>query len=84
MWQANYDLVANTETWWDHAHDWSAAVDGYKLFWRDRQLRRYGGVALYIREYFDIVELVDGNHKVETLWIRIRVLANKADILVRA
>ena len=33
---ANYDLVAITETWWDHSHDWSAAMDGYKLFRRDR------------------------------------------------
>ena len=33
---ANYDLVAITETWWDHSHDWSAVVDGYKLFRRDR------------------------------------------------
>ena len=34
--QANYDLVAITETWWDHSHDWSAVIDGYKLFRRDR------------------------------------------------
>ena len=34
--QANYDLVAITETWWDHCHDWSAVMDGYKLFRRDR------------------------------------------------
>jgi len=34
--QANYDLVAITKTWWDHSHDWSAVMDGYKLFRRDR------------------------------------------------
>ena len=33
---ANYDLVAITETWWDHSHHWSAVMDGYKLFKRDR------------------------------------------------
>jgi len=32
----SYDLVAVTETWWDDSHDWSAAMDGYKLFRRDR------------------------------------------------
>ena len=37
--QANYDLVAITETWWDNSHDWSAVMDGYKLFRRDRQGR---------------------------------------------
>jgi len=44
--QANYDLVAIMEMWWDCFHDWSAAVDGYKLFKRDRQGRQDGGVAL--------------------------------------
>ena len=34
--QANYDLVATTETWWDCSHDWSVVIDGYKLFRRDR------------------------------------------------
>ena len=32
----SYDLVAITEIWWDEPHDWSAAIDGYKLFRRDR------------------------------------------------
>jgi len=36
VWQASYDLVAITEMWWDHSHDWSAAMDGYKHFRKDR------------------------------------------------
>ena len=28
--QANYDLVAITETWWDHSHDWRAAMEDRK------------------------------------------------------
>ena len=24
--QASYDLVAITETWWDHSHDWSDPI----------------------------------------------------------
>ena len=32
----SYHLVAITETWWDESHDWSAAINGYKLFRRDR------------------------------------------------
>ena len=43
--QAIYDLVAITETWWDHFHDWSAAMDGYKLFRKDRQ---EGGVVAWL------------------------------------
>ncbi|KAK4823010.1 hypothetical protein QYF61_024812 [Mycteria americana] len=38
--QENYDMVAITETWWDDSHNWSAAMDGYKLFRRDRKKRR--------------------------------------------
>ncbi|KAJ7408012.1 hypothetical protein BTVI_60920 [Pitangus sulphuratus] len=35
--QESYDVVAITETWWDDSHDQSAAMDGYKLFRKDRQ-----------------------------------------------
>ncbi|KAK4820687.1 hypothetical protein QYF61_003607 [Mycteria americana] len=38
--QENYDMVAITETWWDDSHNWSVAMDGYKLFRRDRRGRR--------------------------------------------
>ncbi|MCQ4078480.1 endonuclease/exonuclease/phosphatase family protein [Klebsiella pneumoniae] len=80
--QANYDLVAITETWWDCSHDWSAAMDGYKLFRRDRQGRRGGGVALYVRESFSATEIVTGDDNIESLWVKIRGRADKADILV--
>ena len=46
VWQANYDLVAFIETWWDCPHNWSAAMDGYKLFRRGRQGSRGCGVTL--------------------------------------
>jgi len=29
--------------WWDHSYYWSAAVDGYKLFRKDRQGKMGGG-----------------------------------------
>ena len=51
--QGSCDLVTITETWWDDSHDWSAAVDGGKLFRRDRKGRRGGAVALCGRECFD-------------------------------
>ena len=28
----SYDLVAITETFWVKSHEWSAAINGYKLF----------------------------------------------------
>ena len=80
--QENYDIVAITETWWDDSHNWSAAVDGYKIFRRERQGKRGGGVALYVRECFDCLELNDGDDKVECVWVRISGKANKADTMV--
>ncbi|GAB0180519.1 hypothetical protein GRJ2_000517200 [Grus japonensis] len=80
--QENYDIVAITETWWDDSHNRAAAMDGYKLFRRDRQGRRGGGVALYVKEDFDYLELNDGDDRVECLWVRIRGKANKADIML--
>ncbi|KAJ7409653.1 RNA-directed DNA polymerase from mobile element jockey-like protein [Willisornis vidua] len=55
---------------------------GYKLFRKGRQGRRSGGVALYIRDYLDSVEVEVINNKVECLWTRIRGKAKKKDILV--
>lgn len=33
----SYDLITNTETWWDKSRDWNTPTDSYKLFRRDRQ-----------------------------------------------
>jgi len=37
---------------------------------------------LYVRECFDFLELDDGDERVICLWVRIRVKASKADIMV--
>ena len=57
-------------------------MDGYKLFRKGRQGRRGGGVALYVKECFEVTELMTGDNKVESLWVKIRGRADKADILV--
>ena len=41
-----------------------------------------GRVMVWPGESFDVVELRAENDKVESLWVRIRRKANKADILV--
>ena len=56
-------------------------MSGYKLFQKDRQGRRCGGVA---REGFDVVELAAANGRVEFLWVRIKGRANNAGVLVGA
>jgi len=80
--QDSHDLVAIPETWWDDSHDWSAAMEGYKLFRRDRRGKRGGGVALYVRDCFDCVELNDCDDEVDCLWVKMRGKATKADILL--
>ncbi|PKU29972.1 hypothetical protein llap_19725 [Limosa lapponica baueri] len=70
--QDSYDVVTITETWWDDCHDQNAVVNGYKLFRRDRQGRRGGSVALYVRECFDCIELDSSDDKVECLWVRMK------------
>ena len=82
--QDGYDLVAITETWWDNSHDWHAVMDGYRLFRKDRPTRRGGGVALYLREQQECIELDLGanEEQVESLWVRIKGQAHKADITV--
>ena len=45
-----YDLIDITGTWWDESHDWNTLIEDYRLFRRDRQGRRGGGVAPYVRK----------------------------------
>jgi len=43
---------------------------------------RGDGVALYVRDCFDCIELKNCDHKVECLLVKMRGKANKADILL--
>ena len=54
------NLIAMTETWWDSSHDWNAVADGYIIFRKDRPTRQGGGVALYVREQLECIELCLG------------------------
>ena len=38
----NHNIVAVTKTWRDDSHDWSVAINSYKLFRRNNQGRRGG------------------------------------------
>ncbi|RMC06735.1 hypothetical protein DUI87_16181 [Hirundo rustica rustica] len=84
MQQKSCDGVTIKETWWDESHSWSTALDGYKLFRRDRKGRRGGGVALYIGEALVAMEIKTNDDEVECLWVRIKGKANKANILLGA
>jgi len=80
--EAIYDLVAITETRCDDSHDWSAAMDGYKFFGRDRRGNGGCGMAFYVRDCLDCIELNDCDDMVECLWVKMRGKDNKADILL--
>ncbi|KAJ7423789.1 hypothetical protein BTVI_08759 [Pitangus sulphuratus] len=66
--QESYDAVPITEMWWDDIQEWSAAMDVYKLFRKDRQGRRASGVARYVKECFKRIELKASDDKIECLW----------------
>ena len=40
---ARYELIPLTESWWDELHDWSMAIDGYRLR-RDRWGKKGGEI----------------------------------------
>jgi len=79
-----HDLIAITEMWWDSSQDWSAVVDGYTLFRKDRPARRGGEVALYLKEQLECIELCLGvdEARLESLWVRIKGQANMGDMVV--
>ncbi|GAB0179529.1 hypothetical protein GRJ2_000418200 [Grus japonensis] len=78
------DLIGITETWWDSSYDWSVGMEGYRLFRKDRQGRRGGGVALYVNHQLECMELCLGmdEEPTESLWVRIKERAGAGDIIV--
>ncbi|PKU38936.1 hypothetical protein llap_10761 [Limosa lapponica baueri] len=79
-----HDLTAVTETWWDSSHDWNAVRDSYVLFRRDRPAGQGDGVALYVRERVERIELCQGvdDECVESLWVRSKGRANMGDTVL--
>ena len=77
------ELTAIMETWWDESHDWNTLIEDYRLFRRDRQGRRGGRVALYVRKWIDCEELCLRNShcQVESLWVRIRDRSSKGHLV---
>jgi len=80
----HYDLIAITETWWDESHDWSVAINDYKLFRRERRGKKGGGIALYIRKSIQCEELSlkNSHEQIKSLWVRIRDRGNKGHLVV--
>ena len=79
-----YDIIGVTGTWWDTSNDGRIAMDGYKLFRKDRQGRRGGGVALYIKENLECIKVDYGACKcsIECLWVKVKGVISKQDLTV--
>ena len=56
-------------------------MDGYRLFRKDRQGRQGGDVALYVKGELGCMVLTIGDDTVESLWVRTKGKANKADVV---
>ena len=80
----NCDVAAITETWQDDSHDWNVAIDSYKLFRGDRQGRRSGDIALYIKDEIECEELPlkNGHGQAESLCVRVRGWGNKGNLVI--
>jgi len=80
----SYNLVAITDTSRDESQDWSAAINGCRLFRSDRQGRRGRGVALYVKKWIEREELsLKNNHEqVEILWVRIGDRGKNGNLVV--
>ncbi|XP_065440587.1 mitoferrin-1 isoform X1 [Chrysemys picta bellii] len=65
-------------------HDWNIGVDGYSLLRKDRQGKKGGGVALYIKNVhtWTEVEMDIGDGSVESLWVRLKGVKNKGDVML--
>ena len=79
-----YDTIGITETWWDSSYDWSIGMGGYRLFRKDRQGRRGGGVTLYVKDQLECMELRLGldEEPTESLWVKIKGRAGTGDVTV--
>ncbi|KAJ7423507.1 mitochondrial fission process protein 1 [Pitangus sulphuratus] len=75
-------IIIISETWWDESCDWSALLNGYTLFRRDRQGRKGRGVSLYLIEGLECMELTTDTDTIESLWVKIKGKTNTVDVIV--
>lgn len=72
VWSQRQDITGISDTWWDESCVWSALLDGYRFFRRDRQSRRGRKLALYVIDWVECMKLQVGNGTVESAWIRMK------------
>jgi len=79
-----YGMIGIMEMGWDSSYDWSIGMGEYRLFRKDRQGRRGGGVALYVKDQLECMELRLGmdEEPTESLWVKIKGRTGTGNITV--
>ena len=69
----NIDLVAVTETWFNESHDWDITIPGFSLYRKDREGRKGGGVALYMKDSIkcNLIQVSETN--LESIWVTLQL-----------
>ena len=79
----SYDNIGISETCWEESCDWTALMDGGRLFRRERQSRQGGGVLLYVKDRLDCIAHAAEDNTVKSLCVDVMGKANRADVLAR-
>jgi len=79
-----YEIIGIMEMWWHSSYDWNIGMGGYRLFRKDKQGTRGGGVPLYVKEQLEHMELLLGmdEEPTESLWVKIKGRAGTGDTTV--
>lgn len=73
-----------SEAWWYSSHKWSAAIDAYGFFRKDRPGWQGQSVVLYVREQWECTELCQemSDETADSLWVRTGGHTSVGDIVV--
>lgn len=55
-----FDIIGIPEIWWDGSCGWSTGMEGFRLFRKDRHGGPGEGVALYVNDQLESMELCLG------------------------
>ena len=71
----NYDIIIVTETWLFSSASFNLFnLPGYIIFRNDRKTSRGGGIAIYVKDCFNVVTLnFPTTNSIEQLWISIKL-----------
>ena len=77
-------MIGITETWWNDSHDWNTTIEGYKLIEKNRENKKVGRVAVYVKNTHSCTEMQEEESgcPIESIWINLVVAKNKRNLVV--